>query len=167
MTGKRTTAARGFTLIELMMVIGIIGVLASVAMPEFQNMEFRSKIAERDSIMAAIEQAVQDVTLNASTIPLTGANTFAGNWNPDAHPGVQKRPWVQGQPGWQSLGMVVTGSTYCSYFFTLNTTTMLLTVVGECDVDGDGVQNTRTQTYLGMGNAFILQTDVTTGLNAF
>ena len=167
MTHPKKAAARGFTLIELMMVIGIIGVLASVAMPEFQNMEYRSKLAERDSIMAAIEQAVQDVTLNASAIPLTGANTFAGNWNPDANPGAQKRPWVQGQPGWQNLGMVVTGSTYCSYFFTLDTTTMLLTIVGECDVDGDGVQNTRTQTFQGMGNAFVQQTDVTTGLNAF
>jgi type IV pilus assembly protein PilA len=158
---------KGFTLLELMMVVAIMGVLASIAVPEFQNMEYRSKLAERDSILAAIEQAVQDVTLNSNTIPTTAGTFFSGNWNPDTHPGPTVRPWVQGQPGWNSLGMVVTGSTYCSYFFNLNTVTMELTIVGDCDTDGDGNHSTRTQLYQGMGNSFVLVSDTVNDLNAF
>jgi len=160
MNTKTPRSPRGFTLIELMVVVAIVGVLASVAMPEFQNMVMRTRIAERDSIMRAIAKGVEDVTLNASG----PAAALSGAYNPDASPGTSKRAWVQNLAGWNQLPLIVEGATYCSYQFAVIDTVSpeLLMVVGDCDIDGDGQHNTKTEFYEGSGNSFSLRTDLST-----
>jgi type IV pilus assembly protein PilA len=149
--------ARGFTLIELMIVVAIIGILASIAIPEFQNMTLRARIAERESIMRAIAKGVEDVTLNAS-----GPVALAGAYNPDNNPGTTKRAWLQSGPGWNQLPLIVEGATYCSYHFVVFDTLVpeLLMVVGDCDIDGDGNHNIRTQYYEGSGHSFLPRPDL-------
>ena len=49
-----TAHPRGFTLVEVMIVTTIIGILASVAIPEMSKMQYRSKEAERRLIMTAV-----------------------------------------------------------------------------------------------------------------
>ena len=63
---------KGFTLIELMIVVAIVGILAAVALPAYQDYTVRSRVTEGLSIAAAAKLAV---TENASS----GA-PFAQGW---------------------------------------------------------------------------------------
>lgn len=68
---------KGFTLIELMIVVAIIGILAAVALPAYQDYTKRSKMAEVVGFMASAKTAVAETF--ATTNNLTGIdNTAAG-----------------------------------------------------------------------------------------
>lgn len=72
-------AARGFTLIELMMVIAIIAILAAIALPAYQDYTTRARIAEalvlaselKAGIVINASQAAADLSADAS--PITAA----------------------------------------------------------------------------------------------
>ena len=67
---------KGFTLIELMIVVAIIGILAAVAIPAYQDYTIRAKVTEGVGLAAAAKTAVSEYRLSKSGYPST--NTLAG-----------------------------------------------------------------------------------------
>ncbi len=61
--GKR--AQQGFTLIELMIVVAIIGILAAVALPAYQDYTKRAKVTEGVSLASSAKIAVAENATNA------------------------------------------------------------------------------------------------------
>ena len=63
-------AQKGFTLIELMIVVAIIGILAAVAIPAYQDYTKRAKVSEGISLAAAAKTAVVENSSSAAIYSL-------------------------------------------------------------------------------------------------
>ena len=71
----------GFTLIELMIVVAIIGILVAVGMPQYQNYVARSQVAEGFSLASGLKTALAEYYSTNGTFPNNGtseANTVIG-----------------------------------------------------------------------------------------
>ena len=67
---------KGFTLIELMIVVAIIGILAAVAIPAYQNYIARSQVSEAVSLLGASKVPIAEYVSDKSSMPaLTDAVT--------------------------------------------------------------------------------------------
>jgi type IV pilus assembly protein PilA len=60
---------QGFTLIELMIVVAIIGILAAIAIPAYQDYTIRAQVSEGMNLAAAAKAAVAESFLNRGTPP--------------------------------------------------------------------------------------------------
>lgn len=67
---KMNHAQKGFTLIELMIVVAIIGILAAIAIPQYQDYTARTQVNRAYSELSAIRTAIEE-TLNRGDNPTT------------------------------------------------------------------------------------------------
>jgi type IV pilus assembly protein PilA len=64
---------RGFTLIELMIVVAIVGILGTVALPAYQDYTIRSQVSEAISLAGAAKTAITEVYMQSGQAPANRA----------------------------------------------------------------------------------------------
>ena len=64
---------QGFTLIELMIVVAIIGILAAIAIPAYQDYTIRAQVSEGLNLAGGAKAAVSEFTMDRGRFPTTNA----------------------------------------------------------------------------------------------
>lgn len=66
-------AQQGFTLIELMITVAIIGILAAVALPAYQDYTVKAQVSEGYSLVGGLETALSEYVQTNGAFPTTTA----------------------------------------------------------------------------------------------
>lgn len=136
MKGLRERNA-GFTLIELMVVVAIIGLISAIAVPSFLRYQLRAKRSEAYSNLAAISKAEESYFATNGLYADTGT----------AYPGMltsTKRGWTAAADApnaFGALGFRPEGNVFFDYDANATTgcaCTLCYTATAYGDVDGDG-----------------------------
>ncbi len=76
---------KGFTLIELMIVVAIIGILAAIAIPAYQDYTIRAQVSEGMNLAAAAKAAVSESFLNRGVAPVNRMQAGMSNLPADTN----------------------------------------------------------------------------------
>ena len=102
---------RGFTLIELMVVVAVIGILTAIAIPLYTNMQLRARVAKAQADARALVSAISIYSAHMQSLPpdLAALNAAAVNGE-----GVSAGPFMASTPnppaGWTTYGYASTAA---------------------------------------------------------
>jgi len=128
---RQPQRASGFTLIELMFVVSIIGILAVIAVPLFRTYQFRAKSAEAKINLGALRVlehsyfSEHDQFLAAAPEPPVIPGSSSTVFNPNA--------------AFEALGFRPEGRVYFSYGVAVTTDGVGYTADAGADIDADGI----------------------------
>ncbi len=98
---KKVGNQRGFTLIELMIVVAIIGILTAIAFPLYANIQARARVAKAQADARTLASAVVVYSAHIGTLPAALSNLTASVSNSQ---GVWAGPFINpipsGPAGW-------------------------------------------------------------------
>ena len=134
-------SSKGFSLIELMIVVAIIAILAAIAIPSFLRFQMKSKTAEATANLGAIRTCEESYKAENDTYILQGPAPAAAGLDSQTH------VWTVGAGGdlesFEDIGFAPDGPTRYQYEVTVGTLTAF-TAIARGDLDDDGVQCTYT-----------------------
>jgi prepilin-type N-terminal cleavage/methylation domain-containing protein len=131
-----TRSKAGFTLIELMITVGLIGIISTLAIPNLLRFQLRTKVAEGRTNIAAIRKSEEsyyaEYNLYVSAQPAMPVTV-----------GQLKVPWglsASDAHGFNTMGYSPEGALYFQYSVASDTTSY--TISARSDIDGNGAFNT-------------------------
>ena len=156
MRSRRRTS--GFTLIELMMVVVIIGILGAIAVPMFGSYLNRSRATEAATVLGEIKQRQEAYRSEFGQYCDIGGGGPSGAYNPASIPAGTTATWdaTAASGGWRQLGVNADGPVRFRYAMwaglpgttptapgvQFNGSDFWFVATAEGDLDGDGLTMT-------------------------
>lgn len=169
--GRTVQRSGGYTLIELMLVVSIMGMLGALAIPSFNTILLRARRSERDVHLTVIGRSLMQLVDGSTRLKDAwgaGTEVYAWYWNPNVPASKQKAAYTATFPSslatenWRLMGWQPDGNLYYRYFFWAYMPTNgapWVQVQAQSDLDGDGVVATRTLQWTRYGNSWVVTTD--------